>query len=263
MLLEVLNYTATLLMRRFENPGFVRSSVDLWSRARRCRQAWADHEAQTKGFIRTTVAALPQRRTVVVLGSGLLRDVPVEALVSGFQSVVLVDLVHLASVRLTCRAKGYRNVQFVTRDISGFSLDGAGDPQPLAFLESMADLDLVISANVLSQIGIGAESRLLQAGKPLTRTVLSGLVTAHLAGLQALSCKVCLITDTGWQERAADGTVREAGDLTYGAGLPEAEESWLWPVVPFGEISRAFEVVHKVIATTRPLQMPAASEPVV
>jgi hypothetical protein len=259
MLLEVINYTATMLVRRFENPGFVRASVDLWSRARRCRKDWAAHEAHSKAFVRSAMAALPQRRTVVVLGSGLLRDVPVDDLAQNFRSVILVDLVHLASVQFYCRVRGYSNVTFVTRDISGFDPVGPCNPKPLQFLENMADVDLVISANVLSQIGIGAESQLLSAAKPLTRTLLAGLITAHIEGLQTLACKTCLITDIGWQERAGDGTVREEGDLMYGIVLPDPEESWPWPVVPFGEISRDFEVVHRVIATTRLLQSPAAS----
>ncbi len=49
------------------------------------------------------MAGLRQKRTAVVLGSGLLRDVPIEELSENFDTVVLVDLVHLASVRLWLR----------------------------------------------------------------------------------------------------------------------------------------------------------------
>jgi hypothetical protein len=51
------------------------------------------------------MAGLRQKRTAVVLGSGLLRDVPIRELAAAFDTVVLIDLVHVASVRLRMKAE--------------------------------------------------------------------------------------------------------------------------------------------------------------
>ncbi len=89
-----------------------------------------------------------------------LRDVPIEEQSENFDTVVLVDLVHLASVRLWLRLKGYSNVRLIERDLSGYDELAAGrQPEPLAFLRTVPYLDFVVSANLLSQIGRGAKRR--------------------------------------------------------------------------------------------------------
>ena len=83
MILEALNYAASWPLTSAEHRPFIRSSVNLWARANRCASAWAEHESRTKAAILKAAEGCRQRRTVVVLGSGLLRDVPViEAMIS-------------------------------------------------------------------------------------------------------------------------------------------------------------------------------------
>src|SRR5688572_12792883 len=115
MITEALQYAATYPVTPAQFRAHIRSSVNLWARAGRCTKDWAPHEAQCQDFIRETVAGMKERRTVVVLGSGLLRDVPVAFLAKTFDTVVLVDLVHLASVRL--RTRMLRNVRLISRDL--------------------------------------------------------------------------------------------------------------------------------------------------
>ncbi|MGO8656138.1 hypothetical protein ACC771_10775, partial [Rhizobium ruizarguesonis] len=110
---EALLYAATLPLTGKPYRKFIRYSVNLWSRAGRCAADWAEHEEMSRNAIRAAMADLRQKRTAVVLGSGLLRDVPIEELAKGFDTVVLVDLVHIASVRLWLSAKGYRNVRLI------------------------------------------------------------------------------------------------------------------------------------------------------
>jgi hypothetical protein len=262
MLLEALHYAMTLRIMQTRNPAAVKSAVSLWSRARRCAKAWGPHERLTKAAIKANCTDLPRRRTVVVLGSGLLRDVPIDFLAQEFRKVILIDIVHLALVQWCIRRQDFENVVLVERDLSGLdSLHGkdsaAGESQtadlkPLSFLHDIADLDLVISANLLSQIGIGAERRIIADGLPLKPDDVRRLIEAHLAGLAALSCRALLITDTGWEEVTRDGTVTDQFDLMHGAVLPSAQMEWDWPVAPFGEISRKKQVIHRVIACQFP-----------
>ncbi|MET3584315.1 hypothetical protein ABID21_000407 [Pseudorhizobium tarimense] len=190
-----------------------------------------------------------RRRTVVVLGSGLLRDVPVGALSRGFDTVVLVDLVHLASVRMWLKARRFGNVRLFHRDLAGLedALDGK-QPESLSFLRQVPYLDLVISANLLSQIGVGAERRLEQNNDTKRAEVVRKLIHAHLRDLDALPCSTILLTDASYSVLGRSGKRLESEDLLHGMPVPDADERWPWPVVPFGEQSRDYQVVHDVVA---------------
>jgi hypothetical protein len=249
MILEALQYAATTPVTPSAFRPFVRSSVSLWSRANRCSKAWAEHEENCQSFIRDTVEGMKQKRTCVVLGSGLLRDVPAGYLSQQFDTVVLVDLVHLASVRLSLAARGMRNMRFIWRDLSGYDEAVAGKvAEPLGFLRRVPYLDLVISANILSQIGVAAKHRLEVEGNPAKDAILSTLVRAHLDGLAALPCKTALLTDVSYKVADRDGKVTEEADLLCGVPAPAAQRRWRWPVAPYGELGRDHQAVHEVMA---------------
>lgn len=249
MIAEALQYVATTPVTPSEFRPFLGSSVSLWSRATRCKDEWTAHEGNCRRFVADTIGQMRQRRTVVVLGSGLLRDVPLEAVARTFDTVVLVDLVHLASVRLWLKAKRLDNVRLVHRDLSGFSdALGGEQPEPLAFLRQVPYLDLVISANLLSQIGVGAERRLEQDKDVSPADVVPQVIEAHLRDLTALPCTTILLTDVAYRIVGRSGETLKSGDLMHGVPAPDAEEHWPWPVVPFGEQGRDYQIVHQVIA---------------
>lgn len=247
MILEALNYAATWPLTSVAHRSFIRSSVNLWARANRCRAAWAEHESRTKAAILAAAERCRQRRTVVVLGSGLLRDVPVLELSRLFDTVVLVDLVHLASVRGWLTIKGLKNVRLIERDVSGLDALLAGQPlEPLAFLRQVPYLDLVVSANLLSQIGIGAIRRL--DGQADEAALIRQVIAAHLEGLAQVAAATCLVTDVGYTMIDRADTAHETVDLLHGVDPGSVELRWDWPVIPFGEESRDYQIVHHVIA---------------
>jgi len=250
MILEAIQYAATWRVTKPEHRPFIRYSVNLWSRARRCAKDWAEHEANTKAAILRAASEINPRRTAVVLGSGLLRDVPIVELSNAFDTVVLVDLVHVASVRSWVTAKGLKNVKFIERDLSGYDDLKAGKvPEPLDFLRRVPWLDLVVSANLLSQIGMGAKKRLVKE-QPGTMPddSLAQLIRAHLDGLAHVPAKTCLVTDIAFEVVARTGQTHEQTDLLAGIAPPAHSISWNWPVVPLGEENKDYQIVHRVIA---------------
>ncbi len=250
MILEALQYAATRAATPKPFRPHIRYSVNLWARANRCATAWAEHENNSQQFVLQSARKLKQRRTAVVLGSGLLRDVPYDALVAMFDTVVLVDLVHLASVQAKLRFNSKKNVRIVNRDLSGFDDIVAGkEPEPLEFLRRAPYLDFVVSANLLSQIGTGARHRLERekiAGAP--DDLLPRLIQTHLDALAALPCKVCLVTDTSFDVIGKDGSLHQHEDLLHGADLSAPAAAWEWPLAPLGEESRDYRIVHHVVA---------------
>ena len=249
MILEAIQYAATYPATPNEFRPFIGGSVSLWSRATRCAREWAGHEENCQQFVIDTIDRMRQRRTVVVLGSGLLRDVPVEALARTFDTVVLVDLVHLASVRLWLTMKRLDRVRLISRDLSGLDPMLSGEClDPLGFLRQVPYLDLVISANLLSQIAVGAERRLEQDKRADATDIVPQLIEAHLRGLEALPCSTILLSDVTFKVQDGSGGTKESADLLHGVAPPDAERQWPWPVVPFGEESRRYRIVHDVVA---------------
>ena len=250
MIGEALLYAATVPVTLKAHRRFIRYSVNLWSHAGRCGRQWAEHEERSRNTVRSAMTGLRQKRTAVVLGSGLLRDVPIKELARNFDTVVLVDLVHLASVRLWLRLKGYNNVRLIERDISGYDELAAGrQPEPLAFLRSVPYLDFVVSANVLSQIGRGAKHRYEAEVKgAMPAEPIAQLIEAHRSALEAAPCKTCLITDVSYAVIDRSGTVQEEADLLHGVSLSSVQARWAWPVAPLGEESADYQIVHKVVA---------------
>lgn len=250
MILEALQYAATRAVTPKEFRPHIRYSVNLWARANRCAAAWAEHENNSRQFLLQAARKLKQRRTAVVLGSGLLRDVPHDALVAMFDTVVLVDLVHLASVQAKLRFNAKKNVRIANRDLSGFDDLIVGRPaEPLDFLRRVPYLDFVVSANLLSQIGTGAQHRLdREKISNAPDDLLPRLIHTHLDALAGLPCKVCLVTDTAFDVIGKDGSLRQQEDLMHGVKIGSPAAAWEWPLAPLGEESRDYRILHHVIA---------------
>lgn len=235
MLAEIAVYLTTPCPRAHRRAGHLRAAVDLWSRAGRCAAAWAPHYARCHEVVAAAVRDLPARRKALVLGSGLLRDVPVRALERQFRSVILVDVVHLSTVRLAGLLRP--RLTFVIEDLA--RLDG---PDPLARFRADPEIDLVVSANVLSQLPLvpAAAAERARAPDP-SRAV----VERHLAGLSGFAGRVCLLTDTAQLTVGRDGRECDRIDLVEGVELPPTPHRWRWTLAPFGEDAPGHALVHE------------------
>lgn len=244
---------AAPLARQF---GLLREGVALWSRGLRQRENWEPHQARCRAIIAEVAASLPRRRKVVVLGSGPARDIPLDMLCASFDEVVLVDIVHLPPLRL----KLWRQpkISLLSRDLTGAMAWLAGDVEsrqdPLADLVTDDSVDLVISANLLSQLAWPVADWLEDnpaRAAALPDNLPARCIAWHLADLARFKGHVCLISDVEMIERDRSGAIHERLDLMYDVRLPKEDESWLWPVAPFGEAELEREYVHRVCAWRR------------
>lgn len=255
MLLDLLHLLTTPAPSAQRRLGYLRDSIWLMSRARRCRRAWAPHLEASRAVMRAAIAGAERRDTAVVLGSGLLLDVPLADLTDAFRRVVLVDAVHLAPARRAIRA--FANVEMLTADLSGamaLMTGGARDLDPrLPPVCAEPGTGLVISANLLSQLPIRPVDRLEASRRPLGAwTQEDGdafgrrIVEAHLAALAALRARVCLVTDLDETEKDRQGRVHARHDLLYGVRLGTPDRAWTWELAPFGETARNRRLTHRV-----------------
>jgi len=249
MLAEVIAWLLTPASLDARRTGHLTAAVSLWSRARRCRADWSDHEAHCRAIVERALDGLANRRTCVVLGSGLMRDVSLARLAEAFDTVVLVDVVHLWPIRLAALRR--RNVRLVALDLTG-STDlllgrATGLSDALVRLRADPSLDLVISANCLSQLALLPVAR--AARIPLARLRYPDLgrriVEAHLEALRRFACRVCLLTDSQGRDIAPSGEIVDAYDLLDGVRLPAADDDWDWTLAPLGEAAADHAVVHR------------------
>lgn len=250
MLAEVLTWLSTPASRDARRTGHLTAAVSLWSRAARCRRAWGSHEARCHAVIERAIEGLARRRACIVLGSGLVRDVPLDRLAAAFEKVVLIDVVHLWPARW--KARRHANVELVDLDITGSTdlllgrATGFGDP--LRRYRNDATVDLVISANCLSQIGL-LPSEWIEKRDGLARTrfpdIGRRLIESHLDVLKKFSGRVCLLTDSQSFDLDAEGREIERSDLLEGVRLPPADEDWDWLLAPIGEFARDYAIHHR------------------
>ena len=98
--------------------GYAKELIAIEARHRRCHDAWAPHLEHCKKVILDAAQDIPHEKAVV-LGSGLLLDIPLQELSETFSDVVLVDIFHMPAVRKRIRDR--TNVRLETADISGLA----------------------------------------------------------------------------------------------------------------------------------------------
>ncbi len=234
--------------------GYLRETIALRARWRRCRSAWQDHLAHSRGLIERAIAGCPRRRVAMLLGAGLLLDVPVEALSRAFERVLLVDILPLARVRRQLARFG--NVELIAGDATGvvdelhrrvragarpLVLPTPGNPG----LYRVPGLDLVVSANLLSQLPVQPIAWLdkigldgLGLGADEVVAFARALIRAHLDDLSGLDCAVALIADVERRRIDRSGAVVERDDALIGVELPWPTEHWIWRIAPAPELDR-------------------------
>ncbi|HWR03266.1 MAG TPA: hypothetical protein VN419_04520 [Humidesulfovibrio sp.] len=256
MLAEALLYARARLAGQQNPHGHLTELVSIWARHRRQRRAWAEHLTRARVLCLKAAEACGTRRTALVLGAGLLLDVPLEQLSALFQHVVLADLAFLPAT--TALASQLGNVELMVTDLSA-CLNSLPDAQALAaripapwpdLTLGLGELDFVYSANLLSQLPLYAASSLAKReARPDEADVeayAASVVRAHLEALRGLSCPACLVTDT--RERGyRSGRLEYEEDLLYGVDPDLPGETWPWLLAPRGELEPGLDVEHMVL----------------
>jgi hypothetical protein len=256
MLAEAFQFLTTPcspVSRRF---SYLKQAIALEARYRRCRDAWSLHLDKSQALIRAAIEQCSQHREVVVLGSGLLLDVPIDDLSARFDHVVLVDMVHLRGVRR--RLKAFDNVELVEIDVTGVArpLSDLIDPQsqrpwpePNFDMCLFEGADLVVSANILSQLPLLPSDHLKCMGCTDDEAIhryKRAIVDHHLRLLDQLTCTVCFMADVE-RRTISNAAPHEAEDLLLGAQPLIETNSWMWNIAPAPEVNWQTHVHHRVV----------------
>ncbi len=247
MIFDLLTVFTTPLPPSLRALGYLDETLAMRRRARRNRDAWKPHLESTRRFVLAAAEKCRDRGKAVILGSGLLLDVPLAGLASMYREVLLVDVVCLPEVRK--EIKRYPNVRFAGSDVSGVAellhqnaKSGVSAlPEPSRDIAGCGDADFVVSLNILSQLWVLPRAyvgRHLRGISPEHVDEWCGrIVESHYVALRELSCDVCLVGDHEFVKRDREGNVISRGATVYGLLLPEPDTSWTWNIVPIGKDS--------------------------
>lgn len=250
MLLDLFTHLTTSCSPHVRRLGYLDETISMRGRYRRNRTEWQPHLDNTRRFILTVAEKVRNRNKVVILGSGLLLDVPLAELSAMFREVVLMDIVCLPEVRR--QIKEYGNVSFIEHDVTNIAERLYTNRQqginelPKAVLapsDICKDTGLVISLNILSQLWVIPRTYASSQRPALPHDQVEDwcrqIVESHYASLHSLSCDVCLIADHEFVKRDSDGSIVSKASTLYGLVLPEPDASWTWNIVPAGNDGRS------------------------
>jgi len=248
MLFELFTYLATPSPRYVRRMGYLYESIAMRERYRRCGSHWKDHLEHSRIAVLEAAGACRDHGAAVILGSGLLLDVPLAELSDIFQEVVLVDIVHLPQVLKYARR--FANVRLVPYDVSTIAAalfeksrsGGSTLPEPaIADFRLVEATAMVVSLNILSQLAVQPCQYALAHMPGLKENDLQAwcrrIIASHHAALMALPCEACLIADYAYTKHGRRGDLLEGGSTIHGFQLPEPVAGWIWRIAPLGEQS--------------------------
>ncbi len=244
------------LPRHVRAMGYASELAALGRRSRRCASAWRTHLDNSREVMLEAAGRCPAGGKALIVGSGLLLDIPLAELAGRFREVVLADIAHVRRVR---RAAGrFANVRLRRVDVTGVVSEvyrrgrarrGGALPQhrPDAFLDE--GFDLTVSANVLSQLPVipngYAARRIRDLPGAAIEAFSRALVLNHLTWLARFEGVVCLITDLErWYCHGSRVVEREPS--LWGIELPPGAREWVWDIAPRPDMDSRFDIRHRV-----------------
>lgn len=243
MFSELLTLFITPCPQYVRHMDYLSEAIAMRGRFRRNSAAWQPHLEHTRRVVLSAAGKSLDRGKVIVLGAGLLLDVPVAELSTMFQEVVLMDIVFLPEARR--RVKQYGNVKLVQHDVTNMAQrlyeniqQGLRELPEAAPLVPGIDVNtgLVVSLNILSQLWVVPRAYALRKLSGLDEDLLDDwcrqIVASHYAFLQSMSCGTCLVADHEFVKRDREGRIVSRNSTLSGFALPEPDVSWTWSIMP-------------------------------
>ena len=239
MIFEWFEYMKTTCPKHLRAMGYLKELIGIQSRYKRNRSAWATHLENSQWAVLKAGERCLHKRRVLIIGTGLWHDVPVEALCASFESVVFADILHLP--KIIRKARHYPNLSLVGFDVTGLAerlyqaVKVHDDPLTLTpHPYQDTDFDLVVSLNVWSQLPVLLDDFLSNHTKMAESDIDSfcrKILADHLTFLCRFSGQKCLIADD--RREAVNGqTVIETVDTLRGIPFPPHDEEWTWNLAP-------------------------------
>lgn len=246
MFSELFTYLTTPCPQYARHMDYLDEIIAMRGRYRRHRTSWQPHLDSTRRFVLSAAGRSKNRNKAVILGAGLLLDVPLDELSSMFREVVLLDIVQLPEVRRT--VKRYDNVKFIAHDITNVAeqlyknvqRDIRELPRSTPVIPEIDEnAGLVVSLNILSQLWVVPRAYALKKLPGLEEELLDDwcrqIVESHTAFLRSLPGTVCLVADHEFVKSDREGNIASKGSTVFDVKLPKPVATWTWDIIPMND----------------------------
>lgn len=261
MLREALLYLITPKTPLAKKYGFLYESIGLQARFERVKKYWLPHLKNCQDVFLKCARELPQKQSVVLLGSAHLHEIPLHLLVENFETITLVDVIH--PWRHHWLAKKNPRLKLITQDLS-LILERLDQIQNLdelrAYLDEISQkelfyfsADLIVSSNILSQLALlpmsAIEKKMKRNLELSEKDEISTLITEmHLKNLKKCEGRKLIYCDRKVIYRNPEGEVIYEGQYPVSfAGYKKIKE-WMWNLAPLKEASKNYSIEMKVEA---------------
>lgn len=261
MIREALIFLLTPTTSIAKKYGFLYQSIALQHRFQRCKTVWLPHLKNCQELFQETLKDLPQKKSVVVMGSAHLHEIPLHLLTGNFENITLVDIVH--PLKHHWLAKRNPRLRLITQDLSLSldKLDSISSPEDLqTLIQKLREkelfnfqADLIISANILSQLALlPMEALEKKIKRSLTIEEKDGFCTAfaemHLENLKKCQGRKLIYADREVIYRDPQGKEIYRGKYPVSfAGFKKLRE-WMWMLAPLKEASKDYSIEMKIEA---------------
>jgi hypothetical protein len=252
MIKELFLYFTTRVSPEAKKFGHLYEAIAIEEREKRCHRFWQSHREESKKTILRTVSTIQEKKSLLILGTGPLHEIPIEQLSAMFDTITLVDIVHLPKTKKKYQA--LKNITFIEHDITELELKIGKIKQainiiPQQFLHD--NYDLVISANILSQLAYHPREFLVKNAHPkLSEEKLdqfsNQISLDHFSYLKKFNCPVLLITDIETKFINKDEKIVEVQTPYLTMDFPSPYAVWDWNVAPIPEYSPEISLQMKV-----------------
>ena len=252
MIRELFLYLTTPVKPEAKTFGHLYEAIALGAREKRCQEFWKSHRSESKKLILNVANTLKEKKSLLILGSGPLHEIPLVELSQIFETITLVDIVHLRETKKTYQH--LNNLIFIEHDITELESIIAQEKKvfnkvPTAFLEN--HYSFVISANILSQLAYHLRAFLEKNASPSISTknldqFSHQISLDHFTYLKKFNCPVLLITDIETLFKDKDGKTIETQTPYLDINFPPPVAGWIWDVAPIPEYNQEISLQMKV-----------------
>jgi len=240
--------------------GFISDQEGIVSRYSRELAQWNEHLEQSKQCICEAVQHY-NPKSVAILGSGWLFDVPIEFLSKHCEHVYLYDIVHPSQIKH--KTSKFGNVTAIEADLTGNVIQLVWEQRKqnkkqidlnnivCAGFNLGIDVDLVVSLNILNQLDILICDYISQEFNVSEEELLPFRKRIQYSHIESLSkSNYCLITDFEEHIYSLNGEFEKSNSLVK-IEIPTKPHVnyWKWKFDKSGAYYENKEVVFNVVGT--------------